>query len=297
MQTHTIRIPPEQIRPNPQQPRTYFNEDELALLGRSMADHGQQQPILVEETGDGYLLIAGERRWRAARAVGLPALTAVVRPASAETADHDRLLLAMIENLHRSEMGPIDVARGWQQLIDEHGYDIERVAAEFGRNPVTVANHLGWLELEPEIQDLVNRGRLPRNHKVRQALLSIPSAQARVKLAQAAAEKNLTLPGLVRACKILAEQLKQAAGPSAEEEPVPALRFTGTDRSIPPRGWGALQETGQTPPWPFAVAAIVAACRACAWGDQAAPEICRECPVVVLVKYLARPPEAPDERP
>lgn len=295
MQTHTLQIPPEKIHPNPNQPRTHFDEAELALLGRSMVDHGQQQPILVEEAADGYLLIAGERRWRAARAVGLEALTAVVRTASGENADHDRLLLAMIENLHRSEMGPIDVARGWQQLIDRHGYDLERVATEFGKNPVTVENHLGWLALEPEIQDLVNRGRLPRNGKVRVALLSIPNAEARVKLALQAAEKGLTLPGLVRACKILTGQLQQAAAPSVEDEPTPALRFTGTDRHKPPRGWGALQEAGQTPPWPFAVAAVEAACRSCAWGDQAAPEICRECPVVALVQHLNQPPEAPND--
>jgi len=291
MPSQTIDIPPEKIHPNPQQPRTHFDEDELALLGRSLVEHQQIQPIVVEEAADGcgYILIAGERRWRAAQAVGLAALKAVVRPPSNGSGDRDRLLLAMVENLQRAEMGPVDVARGWQALIEKHGYDVDRIAKEFGRNPVTVENHLGWLALEPEILDLVNRGALPRDARARKALMGIPDSEARIKLAGQAAEKRVTLAGIVRACRILAEQLERAEQPSADEEPTPALRFTKTDRKRRPRGWGALQEAGQAPSWPFVVASIDAACNACSWSDLASPEVCRDCPVVSLVRRLAGP--------
>ena len=291
MSVYTQFIPLNQIQPNPEQPRTHFDEKSLAVLGRSLLNHGQQQPVVVEAGEEGFILIAGERRWRAAQAVGLTSLIAVVRPQAGDTSAHDRLLLAMIENLHRDDMGPIDVARGWQVLIDKHGYTSEKIALEFGKNRITVENYLGWLAVEPEIQELVNLGKLPRDVRVRKALLTVPNTAARIKMAQHGAKKQLSITGLAAACQVLVEKLDEVACPTAAEEPTPALRFTATPRKLQPQNWDALQEAGQAPSWPFVVVAIDSACRACAWGDQASPTVCGKCPVVALVRTLTRPLE------
>jgi ParB family chromosome partitioning protein len=150
----------DRIRPNPHQPRRRFDEAELATLTESVRVHGILQPILVTETIDGYRLVAGERRLRAAAAAGLERIPAVVR----QLDDQTQLEVALIENLQREDLDAIEAARGFRRLIDEFGFSPELIAARVGRARSTVANTLRLLELAPSVQAAVGDRRITEGH-------------------------------------------------------------------------------------------------------------------------------------
>jgi ParB family transcriptional regulator, chromosome partitioning protein len=159
-QPGTLEIPTARIKPNPHQPRKRFDSDSLATLTASIVEHGVLQPILVTETIDGYQLVAGERRLRAAQAAGLDRIPALVR----QLADHDQLELALVENLQREDLDPIETADAYRQLIDEFGFTQDALAERVGRARSTVANTLRLLDLAPGIQAAVADGRLSEGH-------------------------------------------------------------------------------------------------------------------------------------
>jgi ParB family chromosome partitioning protein len=170
-----IDIPISRIHPNPYQPRKRFDPETLAALSASIAVNGVIQPILVSETIDGYQLVAGERRLRAAQAAGLERIPAVVR----QLIDRDQLELALVENLQREDLDPIETADAYRQLTNRFGFTIDDVANRVGRARSTVANTLRLLELAPEVQAAVADGRLSEGHG--RALGGIaPELQARV---------------------------------------------------------------------------------------------------------------------
>ncbi len=138
----------DRIRHNPHQPRKRFDDAELATLTASVREHGILQPILVTETIDGYLLVAGERRLRAARDAGLERIPAVVRHLD----DRTQLEIALVENLQREDLDAIEAAHGFRRLIDEFGFSQEDLAARVGRARSTVANTLRLLDLAPVVQ-------------------------------------------------------------------------------------------------------------------------------------------------
>jgi ParB family chromosome partitioning protein len=148
------------IRPNPHQPRRHFGEAEMATLAESIREHGVLQPILVTETLDGYQLVTGERRLRAAAAAGLERIPAIVR----DLDDQTRLELALVENLQREDLDPIESAHGFRRLIDEFGFSHEQIAARVGRARSTVANTLRLLDLAPVVQSAIVDGRISEGH-------------------------------------------------------------------------------------------------------------------------------------
>ncbi len=153
-------IPLASIRPNPQQPRRHFGAAELATLVASIREHGVLQPILVTETLDGYQLVTGERRVRAAAAAGLERIPAIVR----DLDDQHRLELALVENLQREDLDPIDAAHGFRRLIDDFGFTHEQIASRVGRARSTVANTLRLLDLAPVVQGAIADGRITEGH-------------------------------------------------------------------------------------------------------------------------------------
>lgn len=153
-------IPIASIRPNPDQPRRRFSEAEMATLSASIREHGVLQPVLVAETLDGYQLIAGERRVRAAVAAGLERIPAVVRHLD----DRVRLELALIENLQREDLDPIESAHGFRRLIDDFGMTHEAIAERVGRARSTVANTLRLLDLAPVVQAAIADGSITEGH-------------------------------------------------------------------------------------------------------------------------------------
>lgn len=150
----------DRIRPNPYQPRRHFDPAELATLTASIREHGVLQPVLVTEAVDGYELVAGERRLRAAIAAGLERIPAIVR----QFDDRSRLEIALIENLQREDLDPIEAAQGFRRLIDEFGFTHEQIAERVGRARSTVANTLRLLDLAPGVQACVADRRLTEGH-------------------------------------------------------------------------------------------------------------------------------------
>src|SRR5207342_3368557 len=156
------------IRPNPYQPRERFDEEELASLAESIREVGILQPVLVRETSEGYEMIAGERRWRAARRVGLQHIPALVR----DTDDASSLEHALVENVHRADLNVLEEAAACQQLIEDFGLTHDEVAIRVGRSRVTVSNTLRLMQLPPAIQKSVQDGSLTMGHA--RALLGSP---------------------------------------------------------------------------------------------------------------------------
>jgi ParB family transcriptional regulator, chromosome partitioning protein len=155
-----VDIPLTRIAPNPYQPRRHMDDSSLEELAASVREHGVLQPVLVTETLDGYQLVAGERRVRAARLAGLERIPALVR----QLANRDQLEVALVENVQRSDLDPIDEATAYRQLIDEFGLTQERVADRVGKARATVANTLRLLDLHPEVQAAIADDRLTEGH-------------------------------------------------------------------------------------------------------------------------------------
>lgn len=176
------------VRPNPNQPRRDFDEASLAELAASIAELGVLQPILVRRTdGGGFELIAGERRWRAARSIGLDTIPAIVRGVD----DERSLEQAVVENVQRDDLNPIEEALAYERLIGEFGLTQDEVAVRVGRSRPSVANTVRLLQLEPTLQGYVAKGQLSAGHA--RALLPLPDAQARQDLAARVLDAGMTV--------------------------------------------------------------------------------------------------------
>lgn len=177
------QLPLDQITPNPFQPRRSFQTASLESLAESLKERGAIQPIVVRPNGSGFQLIAGERRWRAAHRAGLKVIPAIIRP----TTDEESLELALIENLHREDLNPVDRARGYLAIQTRFKISIDDIATRTGEDRTTVTNYLRMLDLPDDVLDLLAAGRLSMGHG--RALLGIADAAVRSTLAaQMAAE-------------------------------------------------------------------------------------------------------------
>ncbi len=203
----------DQIIPNPHQPRTTFDRERLDELAESIKLHGLIQPLIVTETVEGYVLIAGERRWRASQLAGLEQVPVIVK----ETTPQDMLELALIENVQRADLNALEEAHAYRQLIDEFGLTQEEVAERVGKARSTVANLLRILTLPDEVQAAVNDGRLSGAHA--RALLPLPAPEMQL----AAMNQVLKLGLSVRQTEALVTSLL------ADKRPAPRPR-----KQLPP---------------------------------------------------------------
>ena len=175
------------ITPNPRQPRSVFDEDALNELVHSIKEIGLLQPIVVRRVGDGYELVAGERRWRASQLAGLTNIPAIIR----ETADDDLLRDALLENLHRTQLNALEEAAAYQQLLDDFGCTQDELATRIGRSRPQVSNTLRLLRLPPNVQRRVAAGVLSAGHA--RALLGLPSHEAMDALAARIVAEGLSV--------------------------------------------------------------------------------------------------------
>lgn len=175
------------IDPGSMQPRTRFDEESLARLSESVREHGIVQPILVRRKGDRYELIAGERRWRAAQQAGMLKIPAVVR----EVADSDLLEIALTENVQREDLNPIEEANAYKKLIEQVGLTQDALAARFGRDRSYITNYIRLLKLPPDIQELVEAGRLSTGHA--RTILGLPHPDQQRRLARMVIEKEMSV--------------------------------------------------------------------------------------------------------
>jgi len=177
----------DQIDPNPLQPRRSFPADKLKELADSIRASGVVQPVLLRRSNGRYQLIAGERRWRAARLAGLAAIPAVVR----DIGDRDALELALTENLLREDLNPIEAAHGYETLQQKHGLSHEEIAARLGLDRSTVTNTLRLLRLTPEVQEMITQGEISSGHA--RALLGLDSRPAQDQLARLIVKQGLSV--------------------------------------------------------------------------------------------------------
>ncbi|HJL48444.1 MAG TPA: ParB/RepB/Spo0J family partition protein [Polyangiaceae bacterium LLY-WYZ-15_(1-7)] len=185
--TGSARI--EELHPNRDQPRRRFDDAALDELAASIAEHGVLEPILVRKrvSGGGFEIIAGERRWRAAQWAGVKEVPIFVR----ELGDAAAFEAALVENLQREDLNPLETARAFQRLIDEFGHTQEEVATKVGKDRSTVANSLRLLKLPDEVLDLIEDGKLAEGHG--RALLTAPDVPTMVKLGREASAKKLSV--------------------------------------------------------------------------------------------------------
>ena len=195
-------LPIHKVEPNPEQPRQDFDEEELSALASSIAEHGIVQPLTVRCLGTSgyYQIIAGERRWRAARMAGLTEVPAVIMEAD----DKKTMVLALIENLQRQDLNPVEEALGYQRLMGEFGLTQEEAASKVGKSRPAVANALRLLGLAPEVLEMVRSGKLSAGHA--RAVLVLKTEKAQLDAAQKIAALGLSVRQAELMCKNLGKE-------------------------------------------------------------------------------------------
>lgn len=291
----------EHILPNPQQPRQEFDPDALQELADSIRINGLIQRPTVEEAADGYYIIHdGERRWRAARLAGLTEIEVVIEPSRNGDGPKERLTRAMVANAHRADLNPIEKARAFRQMqsMDMTHRQIARVL-RISEN--TVASHLKLLELDEELQDLVAIGQLPHDIRAVKALLSIPNADARIRLGERLARPGITIKGIESACVRLRERLLGERKVQIAQTPMVALTGDipdGERKETWPRVRAAAQgmcdacdanpklPDAPEPAWSLIVEVANQTCDACTLRAMVNLSVCKQCPGVELLKRL-----------
>ena len=201
----------ERIHPNPNQPRTHFNETELEELSESIREHGILQPLLVRKKGDEFEIIAGERRYQASKIAGLSELPVIIK----DVDDQKMLELALIENLQRSDLNPIEEAKGYRQLIKASGMTQEALSKAVSKSRSAITNSLRLLDLPERVQELLFEGKLTAGHA--RAILAVPFEEQRIKLAEKVVADGLS----VRATENLAPLFSVGETPKTPRQVTP----------------------------------------------------------------------------
>jgi ParB family chromosome partitioning protein len=217
------QIPVERIAPNPRQPRTHIDPQELAELAASIREHGVIQPLILTygEQEDQYVLIAGERRLLAARQAGLEAVPAIVR----EVDEQQRLELALIENVQRTDLGPLEAAEAYRQLVEDFNLSHEEISTRVGKSRTTVTNTLRLLKLPLAVQQALSAGRISEGHG--RALLALPTLQAQSAALQTILARELN----VRQTEELVRRLS-GQKPASQVKPEPSPEIAALEERL-----------------------------------------------------------------
>ena len=199
-----VELPVDAIHPNPRQPRRKFDAEAGAGLAESVRAQGVVQPVVVRPRATGgYELIAGERRWRAAREANLKAVPAVVREAD----DRDSLLLGLVENIAREDLSPVEEARAFAVVLDEFGLSLGELSEQVGKSKPAVSNRVRLLELPEDVLKLLERGQLTEGHA--RAVLAVPDHEGRRALARKIVQKGMSVRAAERAARWAGAKTKQ----------------------------------------------------------------------------------------
>lgn len=275
------------IKPNPDQPRKHFDQAGLQDLAESIKANGLIQPVVVEDLGsDHFQLIDGERRWRAAKLAGLQEIEAVIRPGMNGGGEQERLVLALVANLQRENLNPIEIANSYKEMTDM-GMTHAEIARMVGQSQPNITLYLGFLDLEPEIQELYRQKKLPVDAVMFYKLRQLPE-DYRVKMARRFAELGYSGKQIVKSCARLLHKLENAA-PKEEIVPrawppetktfpkqdheFPAARLIHT--RLPKASWD-----------PKLAKAAELTCKACPFADLEDLMVCKDCPLPDLLKRL-----------
>ena len=200
------------IRPNSAQPRMHFDEEKLSELASSIKTNGVIQPLIVRESSAGYELVAGERRWRASRMAGLRTVPCIVRNFD----DRQNAIVAIIENMQREDLNPIEEAKGLKSMTEKYGFTQEQVSASLGRSRTYITNSIRLLKLPEEIQEYVSSGQMSAAHG--RTIINIPDKDRQMEVAQKIIRNDLS----VRATEKLAERVKDELRPERKRRKKPS---------------------------------------------------------------------------
>ena len=205
-------LPIEDLVPNPEQPRKHFDPDGLQELSESIKEQGVLQPIIVNKSDDGYLIVAGERRWRASALAGIQSVPVLVKELSAE----DILKVALIENIQRRDLDPIEEALAYKRLLEQHSLTQENLAESLGKNRATIANSLRLLKLPTSILELIGRGSLSAGHA--KAILTLDDETSMQKLADSVMKQGLSVRDAEARARGMKRAKVQEEGPADSTE-------------------------------------------------------------------------------
>ena len=227
-ESEVTRLPLREIEPDPDQPRKNFDEEALAALSASIAENGLLQPIAVrpKKAGPGYIIIAGERRWRAARMAGLEEVPVLVK----EVTDEQAAALALIENLQREDLDPIEVAEGCRQLIDRYGLTQEEAANRLGKSRSAIANSMRLLTLPEPVREQVRTGAISAGHA--KAILGLASEELMTAAADQVAARGLNVRQTESLCRKLSRPPKPPKQEDAFTRPVLAAEVEAALREV-----------------------------------------------------------------
>jgi ParB family transcriptional regulator, chromosome partitioning protein len=232
--TELAEIPVDAIHANPRQPRRRFDSEATSGLAESLLAQGMLQPVLVRSRPQGgYELIAGERRWRAAREARLPTVPAVIR----EAGERDSLLLGLVENVAREQLSPVEEARAYAVLLDEFDLALGEIASRVGRSKPSVSNRLRLLDLPPDVLAMLERGELSEGHA--RAVLAVPDHDGRRKLAREILRTGMSVRAAERAARWAGARTKPRRRTPVDPElaarvKAAIMRATGRDVRIAP---------------------------------------------------------------
>lgn len=216
----------DQIRPSPHQPRRKFDEQTIEELAQSMKETGILQPVIVVPEEDHYRIVVGERRWRAAQKIGLKKIPALVRPIPYQ----QQIEISLIENLHREDLTPLEIASAYQKLMEELHYTQEEVARKVGKDRSSVANYLRLLRLPEEVQRALAEGKISMGHA--RALISLEDPELQVSLCRKIVDKNLSVRDVEKAVNKLkagvSEERAQSFDPNLEALQDDLIKLLGT---------------------------------------------------------------------
>lgn len=300
-QAISLHIPLIRVFPNPEQPRKHFDQEFINELAESIKEHGVIEPVIVEQAGTDYILHDGEQRTMAARIAGLTDIPAIVHPPLNGTGPRVRLVKAVVANVQRAQMSPLDEAQAYKRLRDEFDMSIATISRQTGKGASHIGQRLLLTELDSEIQNLISQGLLPHTLDAVKAMLSLP-ADVRVKFCSALATRKPSVQILIAACqKLLAQTQERAARQEKSEshEPLksPAVQIATKHAELKLPAWDIWQQLGALPQWSIVREAGTATCDACAIRPAASFANCKDCPAVECIRRMMQASHAQPNKP
>jgi ParB family chromosome partitioning protein len=272
-----MKIPVDNVRPNPQQPRKHFDAEYINGLAQSIKANGLQNPILVEDHGkENYILVSGECRLRAHKILGRKKIEATVRPPT-NHAGKQRLIDAMIENVSRENMTTVDEGNGYRSMREVHKMSVTEISMTIGRTEQHVRSRLFITDLDLPIQELIALKMLPHDSQAVEALLSIPDPELRIEMARRFADRGLGIKMIVKHCEKFLNAKKEARKARMKYPAMEIARITAK-----PDGWDALYQVGRVPQWQKFTESVMETCDDCSLRPIACEATCRDCPLVSM---------------
>ena len=285
-------IPISKILPNPEQPRRNFDIEDLEELAESIRQNGVILAVAVEQAGDNYILHDGELRVRAAKLAGLKEVPATIAPSINGHGQENRLARALAANLQRTDLNPIEEARGYQALIDL-GLSIREASKRLGIKETKITNRLVLMDLDEEIQALIAQRKFSSDPSIARKMREIPDRRLRLDLALRLADRKASNASIKIAADRIIERLKR---PAVDIEPgeAPAVRLARQKQpEFERKHWDMLAQAGRLPAWDMAITAAREVCNECVLREAASEKICGQCPGYYLLERMMRKAQEP----